>query len=148
MYPSKKARLVPPAPLPTSHAVSAAMRGNRGRDTRPELIVRKMITKLGCRYRLHAPLPGRPDIAVGSQKKAIFVHGCFWHQHTRKRCPLRKRPKSNLDYWAAKLQRNRDRDLANRNALMQIGWRVLEVWECDLLNPAALERKLKHFLRV
>lgn len=123
------------------------MRANRGRDTRPELIVRKLVSGLGYRYRLHSNhLPGRPDIALSRRKKAIFVHGCFWHQHGNRNCPLQSRPKSNLDYWNAKLTRNQERDVTNQAALKEMGWKMLIVWECETREIPPLTRRIKAFL--
>ena len=118
----------------------------RSRDTTPELIVRRLLTKLGYRYRLHrADLPGKPDIAFIGRRKAIFVHGCFWHGHD---CPRGARqPKANADYWRAKIARNRARDVATMKALLAMGWRVSVVWECDLRDEAATSTRLDDFLR-
>ena len=111
------------------------MRQVRGKDTSPELKVRRLLTGIGLRYRLHrADLPGKPDIVMPGRRLAIFVHGCFWHGHD---CARGARvPQSNRPYWEAKIGRNRARDGLNRAALETLGWRVLTLWECDLKDPA------------
>ena len=126
---------------------SAVMRRVKGRDTRPELAVRKALTRLGARYRLHRPdLPGKPDIVLPGRRLALFVHGCFWHGHD---CARGARvPKQNRDYWVAKVERNRARDARNRKALAALGWRVETIWECDLQDAPALEQRLRALLRV
>ena len=124
---------------------SAVMRRVKGRDTAPELAVRRALTRLGARYRLHrADLPGKPDIVLPGRRLAIFVHGCFWHGHD---CARGSRtPQQNRDYWVAKIGRNRARDAASRVALAALGWRVEIVWECDLKDAGALERRLRALL--
>jgi DNA mismatch endonuclease (patch repair protein) len=121
------------------------MRRVKDRDTRPEMIVRRALTRLGARYRLHRKdLPGRPDVAMPGRKLAIFVHGCFWHGHD---CARGARvPKQNRDYWLAKVARNRARDAATRDALDAMGWRAETLWECELKDAAALEARLKALL--
>ena len=134
-------------PPPTSAAVSAVMRGNRGRDTKPELTTRRLLFAEGYRYRIHPKdLPGRPDIAFISRKKAILVHGCFWHQHSSDACRLRSHPKSNTGYWSEKLRRNRDRDTANERQLHALGWNVLVIWECETRDLTKVRRRLKAYL--
>ena len=114
------------------------------KHTKPELVVRSLLHRLGYRYRLHRKeLPGRPDIAFIGRKKAIFVHGCFWHGHG---CKIGKLPKSNLEFWNAKIERNRQRDRENISELEQIGWTAEEVWQCELKDSQSLERKLRSFL--
>lgn len=123
------------------------MRANKKSNTRPELIVRKLLFGLGYRYRLHdRNLPGRPDIVFRKRRKVIFVHGCFWHQHSDKRCHLRSRPKSNLHYWQPKLRRNVTRDRNNTKQLASLGWNILVVWECELREVNNLETELHYFL--
>jgi DNA mismatch endonuclease (patch repair protein) len=125
---------------------SAVMRRVKGRDTRPELVVRRLIWSLGGRYRLHrADLPGKPDIVMAGRRLAVFVHGCFWHGHD---CARGARvPKANRDYWIAKVARNRARDAAARAALEAAGWRVEVVWECGLKDAEGLEGRVKGWLR-
>ena len=120
---------------------SAVMRQVKGRNTAPELKVRRLLHRLGARFRLHRKdLPGAPDIVLPSRRLAIFVHGCFWHGHD---CPRGARvPKQNRDYWLAKVARNRERDAANRTALQSLGWRVETLWECELKDQA-LEHRLR-----
>lgn len=128
-----------------AEAVRASMRGNKSKDTKPELLVRQLLRRAGYGYRLHRKdLPGKPDIAFVGRRKAIFVHGCFWHQHEG--CRRASKPKSRLDYWRPKLERNQVRDEANREALTERGWAVLVVWECETKHPAALAEKLRAFL--
>ncbi len=117
------------------------MRRVRGRDTAPELKVRRRLRALGVGYRLGGwGLPGRPDIVMPGRRLAIFVHGCFWHGHD---CPRGARePKANADYWRAKIGRNRERDRTALGALENSGWRTLVLWECELKDEAALDRRL------
>lgn len=125
---------------------SENMRRIRSKNTGPELAVRKLVRDLGFTgYRIHRKdLPGKPDIVFIWRKKAIFIHGCFWHGH---RCKegLRE-PKSNRDYWLPKIERNRQRDLLHLAELERLGWSVLTVWECDLREPRVLSAKLAAFL--
>jgi DNA mismatch endonuclease (patch repair protein) len=124
---------------------SAVMRRVKGRDTGPELAVRKALTRLGARYRLHRKdLPGHPDIVLPGRRLALFVHGCFWHGHDCARGA--RTPKQNRDYWLAKVARNRARDAAAAQALAAMGWRVETVWECDLKDPQALDMGLSALL--
>ena len=124
---------------------SSVMRQVKGRDTTPELTVRKALTGLGARYRLHrADLPGKPDIALPGRRLALFVHGCFWHGHD---CARGARvPKQNRDYWEAKVARNRARDAASRDSLAALGWRVETLWECELKDAAGLASRLERLL--
>jgi DNA mismatch endonuclease (patch repair protein) len=121
---------------------SAVMRRVKGRDTSPELKVRRLLWGMGLRYRLHRKdLPGAPDIVLPSRKLAILVHGCFWHGHD---CARGARvPKQNRDYWTAKVGRNRDRDARTLPALEAAGWTPLVVWECELRDEASLRAKLQ-----
>lgn len=117
----------------------------RGRNTKPELIVRKLLHGAGYRFRLHVSgLPGRPDVAFSSRRKAIFVHGCFWHQH--RDCRLARVPRSRVDYWNAKFARNRARDQVTLDRLAALGWDVLVVWECETACEASLMPRLRRFL--
>lgn len=118
---------------------SAVMRRVKGRDTKPELKLRKLLTRMGLRYRLHRKdLPGSPDVAFIGKKTAIFVHGCFWHGHDCKRGA--RAPKTNAAYWSAKIARNRERDAKAVAALEAMGWRAVVVWECELKDEAALDK--------
>jgi DNA mismatch endonuclease, patch repair protein len=121
------------------------MRAVRSRNTRPEILVRQMAYHLGFRFRLHRPdLPGKPDIAFPAQRKAIFVHGCFWHQH--KGCRRATVPKSNRNFWRLKLARNVARDTKQLAAIRKRGWRVLVVWECEIKNERLLAARMRRFL--
>ena len=126
----------------TAEQRSAVMRRVKARDTAPEMAVRKALTRLGARYRLHRKdLPGCPDIVLPGRKLAIFVHGCFWHGHN---CTRGARvPQQNRDYWLAKVARNRARDAASESALAAAGWRVGVVWECESRDAAGLEGRLR-----
>lgn len=118
-----------------------------GKNTVPEMIVRRLVYGLGYRYRLHGrDLPGRPDLVFGRRRKVIFVHGCFWHRHPDPSCKLARLPKSRLDFWRRKLEANRERDLRNEKSLRALGWKTLVIWECELGDRAALERRLRFFL--
>ena len=124
---------------------SAVMRRVKGRDTSPELKVRKALTGLGVRYRLNRKdLPGSPDIVMAGRRLAIFVHGCFWHGHD---CARGSRvPKANREYWTAKVARNVARDARTAADLAAAGWRVETIWECDLKDAAALKARLERML--
>ena len=124
---------------------SSVMRQVKSRGTAPEMTVRRLLWRLGARYRLHRKdLPGAPDIVLPGRKLAIFVHGCFWHGHD---CPRGGRvPKQNHDYWVAKVERNRARDTANAEALRAAGWRVLILWECGLKDEQSLQTRLRAVL--
>src|SRR6185437_7154839 len=118
----------------------------RNRDSKPELLVRRLVHKCGYRYRLHsANLPGKPDLVFQTRKKVIFVHGCFWHRHPR--CGLARLPKSRLGFWVPKLNENRRRDLKNVRKLRKLGWATEIIWECEINDPLALEEKVQKFLR-
>ncbi|MEM1420647.1 MAG: very short patch repair endonuclease [Pseudomonadota bacterium] len=121
---------------------SEVMRRVKGRDTQPELRVRAALRALGWTgYRLdRRDLPGRPDIAFIGRKIAIFVHGCFWHGHDCKRGS--RAPKTNTDYWRAKIARNQLRDRKVCAELRELGWRVLVLWECEIANAALLQQRL------
>jgi DNA mismatch endonuclease (patch repair protein) len=120
----------------------------RSSGMKPEMMVRSLVQGLGFRFRLHQKdLPGKPDLVFRSRKKVIFVHGCFWHQHQKKSCHDGRAPRSNLGYWAGKLARNVARDAANVEALKAMGWKVLVVWECEVLKkPEQLEGRIVRFL--
>ena len=119
----------------------------RSIDTTPELTVRRLVTGLGHRYRLHRKdLPGKPDLVFGPRCKVIFVHGCFWHLHPKASCRDARPPKSNTRYWSPKLKRNVARDAEHVAALKKLGWKVLIVWDCEIKHRAKLGARLKKFL--
>lgn len=124
---------------------SAVMRRVKGKDTAPELKVRRALTALGARYRLNRKdLPGSPDIVMAGRRLAIFVHGCFWHGHD---CARGARvPKANREYWTAKVERNVARDQRAAQALADQGWRVETIWECELKDEAGLAERLGRLL--
>lgn len=128
-------------PLRRSHN----MRQIRAKNTMSELQIRRIVWRLGyAGYRLYrADLPGKPDLAWLKKKKAIFINGCFWHGHSCKEG--RRKPKSNVDYWIPKIQRNIDRDRINVKQLKKLGWQVLVVWECQLIDNVQLTRKINKF---
>ena len=116
----------------------------RSKHTKPELAVRSLLHRLGYRFRLHRKeLPGRPDIAILGRRKAIFVHGCFWHGHE---CKTGKLPKSNLEFWSPKIEQNRVRDRRNQSELEQSGWSIEVVWQCEIKDYQSLEHRLRAFL--
>ncbi|WP_080581743.1 very short patch repair endonuclease [Sinorhizobium fredii] len=125
----------PPAAKPASDVHSPEVRSYnmsriRGRDTRPELVIRRGLHARGYRYRLHVKdMPGRPDIVFPKHHAALFVHGCFWHGHN---CPLFRMPVTRPEFWESKISANRSRDARNCSALANDGWRVLTVWECSM----------------
>ena len=121
----------------------------RGKDTKPELLVRRLLHAKGYRYRLHGKagatrLTGNPDLVFAGRRKVIFVNGCFWHFHD---CRVGQHaPQANAEFWAAKRNRTRDRDANQRRLLEDAGWQVLTVWECELKDSSALEAELVRFL--
>ena len=126
---------------------SARMALIRSKDTGIELSVRRLIHAQGFRYRLHDKrLPGTPDLVFAARRKVIFVHGCFWHRHADPECKLARMPKSNLDFWAPKLEANRVRDSKHQSELDKLGWNWLVVWECELRHTEQLENKISAFL--
>lgn len=117
----------------------------RGSDTKPEMIVRRLLFSMNYRYRLHRrDLPGRPDVAFSGRRKVIFVHGCFWHRHPG--CRKATSPKTRADFWAEKFDRNVERDRRAIEQLAEMGWRSLVVWECETKASEVLAIRLKHFL--
>ena len=109
---------------------SRMMAGIRGKNTRPELKIRKELHRLGFRFRLHdKQLPGKPDIVLRKYQAIIFVHGCFWHQHE---CRLFKWPKTRPEFWKEKINRNRENDIKALESLCSSGWRVCVIWECAM----------------
>ena len=126
---------------------SERMRRIRGKDTKPEIRLRKLIHGMGYRYRLHGrDLPGVPDLVFRSRKMVIFLHGCFWHRHPDPACKLARLPKSRLDFWEPKLTTNAWRDECNNNRLAALGWRILTVWECELNGQEKLKNRIRGFL--
>lgn len=119
----------------------------RGKNTGPELTVRRLIHALGYRFRLHRrDLPGTPDLVFAGRRKVIFVHGCFWHRHPDPDCKLARMPKSRQEFWRPKLEGNRARDLRHEAALTEAGWGVMTIWECELRDAASLENRIRTFL--
>jgi len=117
----------------------------RSKDTKPELIVRRLVHGMGFRYRLHVrDVPGQPDLVFSSRRKIIFVHGCFWHRHGT--CKNTRWPKSRLDFWKPKLELNHARDAATRKVLRKLGWKVLVIWECQLKNLERTAERIDRFL--
>ncbi len=117
----------------------------RGTGSAPEMKLRRLVHHMGFRYRLHVKeLPGKPDLVFPSRHAVIFMHGCFWHRH--KGCKLARLPKSKLDFWKPKLETNRKRDLRNQRQLKALGWRVLVVWECELVDARQVSNIVQEFL--
>ncbi|MCE2469173.1 MAG: DNA mismatch endonuclease Vsr [Dehalococcoidia bacterium] len=112
---------------------SENMRRIRSVDTAPEMAVRRVAHAMGYRYRLRPKtLPGRPDLVFPSRRKAVFIHGCFWHQHDASGCRIVREPKSNQGYWTSKLARNKERDQSHGRRLQELGWRTFTIWECEV----------------
>ncbi len=121
------------------------MRQVKGRNTKPELVVRRWLHAHGYRFRLHRKdLPGKPDIVLPKHRTVVFVHGCFWHGHPG--CKHAALPTSNREYWETKIGRNIDRDKRNRRELRKAGWRVVTIWECRTRDEAAMARTLRRGL--
>lgn len=121
----------------------------KGEDTQPEMIVRRLVHSMGYRYRLHRKdLPGKPDLVFPSRRKLILIHGCYWHVHLHydPSCRRAKAPKSNIEYWGDKLQRNIDRDKRNLIALQAAEWETLVLWECELKDQEGLAHRVSDFL--
>lgn len=122
------------------------MRAVKSHDTAPEMLVRRLVHSLGFRFRIHRKdLPGKPDLAFITKRKAIFVHGCFWHGHDCKRGA--RAPKENAEYWLHKIKRNRERDTSNLMKLKEQGWSALVLWECELKNIQQLRETITSFLK-
>ncbi|MBW3538998.1 MAG: DNA mismatch endonuclease Vsr [Planctomycetes bacterium] len=121
------------------------MQAIRGHGTRPERVVRSLVHGMGCRFRLHRrDLPGAPDLVLPRHRKAILVHGCYWHMH---RCRFgRVTPRTNAEFWEQKRQGNVERDRRNLRRLRRLGWEVLVVWECQTRDAGRLEGRLREFL--
>ena len=117
---------------------SRMMAGIKGKNTKPELMVRRALFAQGYRFRLHRKeLPGSPDVVLPGRNLAVFVHGCFWHGHAA--CRLAKMPATRTEFWQAKLERNKNRDIKSIAALAELGWRVLVVWECFIRDQTDLQ---------
>lgn len=117
----------------------------RSKNTKPELIVRRILSGLGYRYRLHnSKLPGKPDIMISKAKMIIFINGCFWHQH--KNCKKQSMPASNKDYWEKKLKRNVEKQKQDVRALRGLGWKVYKIWECQTANEKKLTSRVMQIL--
>ncbi|MGD9688434.1 MAG: very short patch repair endonuclease [Phycisphaerales bacterium] len=124
---------------------SKCMAAIRGKNTKPELIVRSIAYRLGYRFRLHAAdLPGKPDLVFRSRRAVVFVHGCYWHMHVCKRG--RSTPTTNAAFWRAKRNKNRERDRRTLASLRRAKWRVLVIWECRVRDPIKLAERLSVFL--
>lgn len=118
----------------------------KGQDTKPEILVRSLIHRMGYRFRLHRrDLPGNPDIVLPKHRKIVFVNGCFWHGHEG--CARSKRPTSNEHFWTDKLDQTQARDQRYRAELVEMGWRILTVWECEIRQRDRLLATLEDFLR-
>jgi DNA mismatch endonuclease (patch repair protein) len=129
----------------TKEKRSEVMRAVHSKNTKPEMIVRRIVSHSGFRYRLHQrDLPGCPDFVFKRAKKAIFVHGCFWHLHAK--CSNVRIPKSGKKYWLPKLKKNHERDKVIRAQLKKMGWLLLTIWECELKKINNTEKRIKRFL--
>jgi DNA mismatch endonuclease, patch repair protein len=127
---------------------SANMAAIRAKNTKPEVIIRSLIHKMGYRFRLHRrDLPGCPDIVLPGRKKIVFVHGCFWHQHPDKNCKDARLPKSRPEYWLPKLERNQKRDAEALAALRKDGWKCFTIWECETRKESAALKRMSKFLK-
>jgi len=117
----------------------------KSKNTKPELVVRRLVFGMNYRYRLHAKnLPGHPDLVFPGRKKVIFVNGCFWHGHSG--CRYGRLPKSRVEYWQTKIEQNQARDRENTALLEADGWQVLTVWQCELKNIETLANRLNEFI--
>lgn len=115
------------------------------KDTKPEIVVRKLLHRMGYRYRLHRKdLPGTPDVVLPKYRKIIFVHGCFWHGH--KGCSRAALPETNREFWERKIENNKTRDRLTMKELKKLGWKCFVIWQCQIKNLETLERKLRRFL--
>lgn len=125
---------------------SANMAKIASKNTKPEMVVRRLLHSLGYRYRLHRKdLPGKPDLVFPSRRAVIFVHGCFWHLHPDPACRDARLPTSRQEYWLPKLQRNVERDKYAQEALLKDGWKVLTIWDCET-KAVDLPQRLQAFL--
>jgi len=135
------------SPPASSRAVKAVMQANRWKDTKPEIILRKNLRKLGITgYRLYWPIPGRPDIAFPGRRICILVQGCFWHRCPHCKLPL---PRTNADYWIEKFKRNTERDIRKERERSDLGWITLVYWECEVLrDPFKIAMKIKEAIKL
>ena len=119
----------------------------RGKDTKPEIVLRSLLHRAGFRYRLHdRKLPGKPDIVLPKYKTAVFVNGCYWHRHEG--CLKASTPKTNTAFWTKKFEETVERDARKKTELIESGWRVITVWECELENdPVSVVEDLRRHLR-
>lgn len=128
----------------TPHERSRLMGRIHSKNTKPEIAIRSMLHRMGYRFRLHRKdLPGKPDIVLPRHRKIILIQGCFWHGHN---CRLASKPKSNKAYWGPKILANQARDARNLEALADLGWSVLELWECEIKNSQDVECRLREFM--
>ena len=126
---------------------SEIMSNIRSKDMKPEMAVRQGLFAMGYRYRLHRKdLPGKPDLVFPCRRAAIFVHGCFWHQHADPACKIARLPRSNQEYWLPKLERNVARDAVHQEELRRLGWKVLMIWECEIRAGSDFLERAKKFL--
>lgn len=129
----------------TKEQRSKIMSRVKSTNTKPEILVRQLLHRMGYRFRLHRKdLPGKPDIVLPRHHKVIFVHGCFWHGHEG--CPRAARPTTNVDFWNTKIDRNVERDVRNRQELEVLGWEPLVIWQCQTRDIKALQIRLRRFL--
>lgn len=129
------------ADVMTPEQRSRCMAAVKGKDTKPEMIVRKYLFSRGMRFRVQVrKLPGNPDIVLPKYKTVILVNGCFWHGHED--CKYFRLPKSNVEFWKEKIKRNIERDRESMQALLDLGWKIIRVWECELRNKANRENTL------
>ena len=118
----------------------------KSRDTKPEILVRRLLHKMGYRFRIYVrTLPGNPDIVLPRHKKIFFVHGCFWHGH--KGCKRAQRPASNAAFWNRKIEANIERDTRVRRKLKSLGWRIFVVWQCQTHKQEAIEARIRRFMK-
>jgi len=119
----------------------------RSKNSKVELLVRSLVHRMGYRFRLHRKdLPGKPDLVFAGRRKVVFVHGCFWHWHPDPNCKQARMPKSRQEFWRPKLEGNRRRDRENRQKLIELGWEVLEIWECEARDPEKIQSRIRDFL--
>lgn len=145
MLPSSARMSQPAATMMVDPERSRIMRAVKGRDTAPEMTIRRLIFSMGYRYRLHRKdLPGKPDLIFPARRKVIFVHGCFWHGHDCRRGA--RIPKTNREYWERKIARNRERDAQHYADLEREGWAVLTIWECQIRALDVCAEQIQEFL--